>query len=312
MRIALDIEGGDYAPSATLTGAYQAKSAFPDHVEIVLIGNEAVAREWFHREGLDASLFSFVHAADTIGMNENPVKAFVGKPESSIAKGYTLLAKGDIDAFASTGNTGSMLVGAVQVARPLPGVLRPCISTLMPQTNGSYNIILDVGTNMDCKAEFLAQFAVLGTLYARHIHGVEKPRVALLNIGEEAEKGNAVIKATYALLTEHPLINFIGNIEGNDLFAAKADVVVCDGFTGNVVLKQAEAFHSLVQSQQLSSPFFELFNYEEYGGTPVLGIQKNVIIGHGKSSPRAVKKMLKLALSVAEMQLPQKIENAFH
>ncbi len=311
ITIALDILGGD-TPEANVLGAITFAHEASENVRVLLIGNEQEAKKIMKREGADPSLFSFLHTNDAIEMGDHPVKAFINKPESTIAKGFGLLAHQKIDALASTGNTGAMLVGAMQTIRTIPGVIRPCISSVYPQSDGSFSYVLDVGTNADCKPDVLYQFALLGSIYVKNVKNIETPRVALLNIGEEEEKGNLITKAAYQLLKDSSQIHFVGNVEGNDLFANKADVIVCDGFTGNIVLKQAEALYGLVQERQIEDDFFNRFNYEEYGGTPILGVNGNVLIGHGKSTPTAVKKMLKLAAEVAKSQLPDKIRNAFN
>jgi glycerol-3-phosphate acyltransferase PlsX len=311
ITIALDILGGD-TPEANVLGAIAFANEASENVRTLLIGNEHEAKEIIEREGANPSLFSFLHTEDAIGMGDHPVKAFINKPESSIALGFGLLSHQKVDAFASIGNTGAMLVGAMQTIRTIPGVIRPCISSVYPQSDGSFSYVLDVGTNADCKPDVLYQFALLGSTYVKNVKNIDSPRVALLNIGEEEEKGNLITKAAYQLMKDSSQINFVGNVEGNDLFANKADVIVCDGFTGNIVLKQAEALYGLVKERQIEDDFFNRFNYEEYGGTPILGVNGNVLIGHGKSTPTAVKKMLKLAAEVAESQLPDKIRNAFN
>ena len=311
IHIALDTLGGD-TPNSNILGAIEAAKELGEEAKITLIGDELLAKDIMKREAVDSSLFSFLHTSDNIGMGAHPVKSFIGQPNSSIALGFKHLAKKEFDAFCSIGNTGAMLVGSMQTIRTIPGVIRPCISSIFPQPDGSNSLVLDVGTNADCKPDVLFQFALMGATYSQHVLGIDNPRVALLNIGEEEEKGNLMTKAAYQLMKDNQQINFVGNIEGNDLFSSKADVVVCDGFTGNIVLKQAEALYSLVIQRNLSDAYFDRFNYEEYGGTPILGVNGNVLIGHGKSSPTAVKKMLKLAAEVAGSQLPEKIQNAFN
>jgi glycerol-3-phosphate acyltransferase PlsX len=235
-----------------------------------------------------------------------------GKPNSSIAVGFDLLSKREIQAFASTGNTGAMLVGSIYKLNTIPGVIRPCITSTLPAVDGSKTILLDVGSNADCKADVLYQFAVLGNLYAKHVHGIDSPRVALLNIGEEESKGNLLTIATYKLMAESDEINFTGNIEGRDLFTGQADVIVCDGFTGNVALKQAEGIYTLMRKRGLRDEYFDRFNYENYGGTPILGVKGNVIIGHGISNNIAVKNMILHSFEVANSGLATKVNEAFN
>jgi glycerol-3-phosphate acyltransferase PlsX len=233
-------------------------------------------------------------------MHEHPTKALKEKQKSSIAIGFHLLATGKIDAFISAGNTGAMLVGALFSLKPLEGVLRPTISTLIPKENGDTGLLLDVGLNADCKPEQLNQFAVMGSVYAQQILGINNPRVGLVNVGEEEGKGNLLAQATYPLLKENKHINFIGNIEGRDVFINKADVMVCEGFTGNVILKLAESLYEIAQRQQIKSTYFDRFNFENYGGTPVLGVTKPVIIGHGISGEKAFKNMILVAQKMIE------------
>ncbi|MEY3238375.1 MAG: phosphate acyltransferase PlsX, partial [Bacteroidota bacterium] len=247
-----------------------------------------------------------------ITMEDHPTRAIPQKPNSSIAVGFDLLAKKEIQAFASTGNTGAMLVGAIYKINTIPGVIRPCITSTLPQIDGSKSILLDVGSNADCKADVLYQFAVLGALYAKNVYGIENPRVALLNIGEEESKGNLLTLAAHKLMADSDDINFIGNIEGRDIFFGKADVVVCDGFTGNVVLKEAEGIYSLMKMRGIQDEYFDRFNYENYGGTPILGVKGNVIIGHGISNDIAVKNMILHSFEVAQSGLATKVNEAFN
>jgi glycerol-3-phosphate acyltransferase PlsX len=244
-------------------------------------------------------------------MHDHPTRAIPQKPNSSIAVGFDLLSKHEIDAFASTGNTGAMLVGAIYKINTIPGIIRPCITSTLPAIDGSKSILLDVGSNADCKADVLYQFAVLGALYAKKVYGVENPKVALLNIGEEESKGNLLTLAAHKLMAESDDINFIGNIEGRDLFFGKADVIVCDGFTGNVVLKEAEGIYTLMKKRGINDEYFDRFNYENYGGTPILGVKGNVIIGHGISNDIAVKNMILHSYEVAKSGLAKSVNEAF-
>src|SRR6187431_3487209 len=202
-------------------------------------------------------------------MHEHPTKALKEKQRSSIAIGFQLLAVGNIDAFISAGNTGAMLVGALFSIKALEGVLRPTISTIIPKENGGTGLLLDVGLNADCKPEQLNQFAIMGSVFAQLILGIDDPRVCLINVGEEEGKGNILCQATYPLLKENKHINFIGNVEGRDVFMDKADVMVCEGFTGNIILKLAESLYDISHKRNVKDSFFERFNFESYGGTPV-------------------------------------------
>jgi glycerol-3-phosphate acyltransferase PlsX len=244
-------------------------------------------------------------------MHEHPLKALKGKPKSSIAIGFHMLASGKTDAFISAGNTGAMLIGSLYTIKPIEGILRPTIGTIVPMENGATGLLLDVGANADCKAEHLNQFATLGTLYAKHILGIENPRVGLINIGEEEGKGNVLAQTTYPLLKVNEQINFIGNVEGRDIFLDHADVLVCEGFTGNVILKLAESLHVIMDRQKIHNEYFDRFNFEDYGGTPVLGVNKPVIIGHGISRAKAYKNMLLLAQKMISTRLLEKMAAAF-
>jgi len=311
MKIGIDVLGGDFAPEANLGGASLARKELPADVKIVLIGDQKSILSGLSSLNEDASNYEIVHAPDAITMHDHPTRALSQKPNSSIAVGFDLLAKGEINVFASTGNTGAMLVGSMFKITTIPGVIRPCITSTLPGVDGTKSIILDVGTNADCKPDVLHQFAVLGSLYSQNVYGIKKPRVALLNIGEEPGKGNVLTQATYKLLEDSDNLNFVGNIEGRDLFLGKADVVVCDGFTGNVVLKQAEGIYGIMRKRGIRDEYFDRFNYENYGGTPILGVKGNVIIGHGISNDIAVKNMLLHSHEVAESGLATRIGEAF-
>lgn len=303
--------GGDHAPEATTLGAIQALGAIPDYAHLVLIGDESRIREIFEREGADVSKVEIVPSSDDIDMNDNPTRALTAKPNSSIALGFAMLNNGKLDAFASAGNTGAMMVGALFSVKAISGVLRPAIVSVLPKESGGYGVILDVGSNADCKPDVLYQYGILGSLLAQHVYHVEDPKVGLLNIGTEEKKGNLLTQATYELMKESSEFTFIGNVEGRDLFNDKADVIVCDGFTGNVVLKQAEAFYDILKRRGLNDEFFERFNYESYGGTPILGVNSTVMIGHGDSNADTIKNMIVLCEEVEEADLPNKIRQAF-
>jgi glycerol-3-phosphate acyltransferase PlsX len=278
----------------------------------VLLGDEEIIRSEFANRGKNFDGFEVVHAPEVITYHDHPTRAIPKKPNSSIAIGFDLLAKANLDVFASTGNTGAMLVGAMYKLNTVPGIIRPCITSTLPCVDGSHTILLDVGSNADCKADVLYQFAVLGALYSKHVHGVENPRVALLNIGEEDSKGNLLTLAAYKLLAESDELNFTGNIEGRDLFTGIADVIVCDGFTGNIVLKEAEGIYTLMHKRGIRDEYFDRFNYENYGGTPILGVKGNAVIGHGISNDIAIKNMLLHSYEVAASGLATKINDAFN
>jgi phosphate acyltransferase len=300
MKIGIDMMGGDYAPLEAVKGAagYLREQSSPAH--LFLVGDSAQLQSLVTEHKVPADRIQIVHAEQVIDMHEHPTKALKEKQKSSIAIGFHLLATGKIDAFISAGNTGAMLVGALFSLKALEGVLRPTISTIIPKEDGGTGLLLDVGLNADCKPEQLNQFAVMGSVYAQQILGIESPRVGLVNVGEEEGKGNLLAQATYPLLKENKHINFIGNIEGRDIFIDKADVMVCEGFTGNVILKLAESLYDISQRQKIKNEYFDRFNFENYGGTPVLGVAKPVIIGHGISGEKAFKNMILVARKMIE------------
>jgi glycerol-3-phosphate acyltransferase PlsX len=310
MKIGLDIMGGDFAPKAAVLGAIAAQKSLSADQTIVLFGDKAQALPFLAEEGLSPDVFEFVHTTEMIGMGEHGTKSVLQKPNSSISLGFQYLKDGKIDSFASAGNTGAMLVGAIFSVKPVPGVIRPAVATNVPKIKSGFGIMLDVGANADCKPEVLAQFGMLGSLYAEHVYHIQNPKVGLMNLGEEEEKGNVLTQSTFPLLQKSD-INFIGNIEGRDLFNDKADVIVCDGFTGNVMLKLAETFYILTLKKGFKDEFFDRFNYEQYGGSPILGVNAPVLIGHGISSPEAIKNMVLLSRTMVETQFVDKIKEAF-
>lgn len=300
MNIGLDMMGGDLAPLEAVKGVqqYLEDSSSPAH--LFLIGHQDQLNELIASHKLPDGRYTVIHADQVIGMHEHPTRALKEKQQSSIAIGFHLLATGKIDAFISAGNTGAMLVGALFSLKALEGVLRPTISTIIPKDNGKTGLLLDVGLNADCKPEQLNQFAVMGSVYAQLMLGIDQPRVGLINVGEEEGKGNLLAQATYPLLKENKHIHFIGNIEGRDVLIDKADVMVCEGFTGNIILKLAESLYEITHRNNIGSAYFDRFNFEDYGGTPVLGVSKPVIIGHGISGARAFKNMVSVAQKMIE------------
>jgi glycerol-3-phosphate acyltransferase PlsX len=308
MNIGLDIMGGDFAPLEAIKGVSQYLSEQNNIVPLTLVGDEKQGKEILLQLNVPTNAITIVHADEVIDMDESPTKALKEKPRSSISIGFKLLASGKIDAFISAGNTGAMLVGALFSIKAIDGVLRPTISSVIPKDNGNTGLILDVGLNADCKPEQLNQFAVMGSVYAQQILGIDTPRVALLNVGEEEGKGNLLAQATYPLLKENKHIHFIGNIEGRDVLFDVADVVVCEGFTGNVILKLAESLYEVSERQNLEHEYFDRFNFENYGGTPVLGVAKPVIIGHGISHAKAFKNMIILAQKMIEKDVMSKMK----
>ncbi|TAD86324.1 MAG: phosphate acyltransferase PlsX [Bacteroidetes bacterium] len=295
MNIAIDMMGGDFAPEAAAKGvaAFLAKHAGAAHLQ--LVGDKAALETLCKQHQISPDRTSIIEATQTIGYHDHPVKALREKPQSSIAIGFALLAGGRSDAFISAGNTGAMLVGSMFSIKPMPGVLRPTIATIVPREHQKTGLLLDVGINADCKPENLNQFAQMGAAYAKTILGIDEPRVGLLNIGEEEGKGNLLAQAAYPLLKQNTSIHFIGNVEGRDILEDSADVIVCDGFTGNVLLKLLESLYPITKRQGIEHPYFNRFHFEQYGGTPVLGIEKPVIIGHGVSGTEAFMNMISLA-----------------
>ncbi len=310
MKIGIDMMGGDFAPVEAAKGIQlYFENAGDQVVEIIMIGDEQQLTELANEFSLPKTFYSIVHAEQAIGMHEHPTRALKEKKHSSIAIGFQLLGTEAIDGFISAGNTGAMLVASLYNLKPLEGVLRPTISTIIPKENGTTGLLLDVGLNTDCKPEQMDQFAIMGAVYAQNILGIENPRIALLNIGEEEGKGNLLAQATYPLLKENKHINFIGNIEGRDVFLDKADIMICDGFTGNIILKMAESIFEIIQQKNLQHEYFDRFNFENYGGTPVLGISKPVIIGHGISKALSFKNMIMLAQKMIDTDVMQQMKN---
>ncbi|MBB6612003.1 phosphate acyltransferase PlsX [Pontibacter sp. Tf4] len=312
MRIALDAMGGDYAPEAIVKGAILAEKQLPEQYEILLIGKEDVVKQLLQEYGYTGKGIKVVNATQVIDMGEHPTKALTQKPDSSIAVGYGLLKAGKADAFCSAGNTGAMLVGAMFSVKAIEGILRPSIAGLVPKLNGGYGIMLDVGANADCKPEVLEQFAELGSIYARYVLDIKNPKVGLMNLGEEEGKGTVNTQAAHQRLKVNQTINFIGNIEGRDVFNDKADVIVCDGYTGNIILKMAESIYDILNEKKMHDPFFDKFNYEAEGGSPILGINGNAVIGHGVSTPTAICNMVLQAQKMVATNLSERFRKNYN
>ena len=311
IRIGIDAMGGDFAPNNVILGVIEALSYIGTNTKIFLIGDEKKITEVCQHYGVDSGNFVIVHAPETIEMGEHPVRAFLRKKKSSLVVGFNMLAGGEIDVLASAGNTGAMLAGSVQVLNNIPGIIRPCIPAQIPLADGSNMLLLDVGFNSDTRADVLYQFGIMGSIYAKTMMEVENPRVALLNIGAEPEKGNSITQEAYKIMSGTAEFNFVGNMEANMLFSGGvADVLVTDGFVGNICLKQAEGMYDLVAKLGVKNPFFNRFNYETYGGTPVLGVTAPVIIGHGVSTPLAIKNMILQGEMVVQHRLIEKFKEA--
>jgi glycerol-3-phosphate acyltransferase PlsX len=310
MRIAVDVMGGDYAPVSVIDGILLALNSLTEKETILAVGPEKTIKNLLAQRKYEGTQIEIIPAEQVIEMGEHPTKALSQKPNSSIGVGFSLLKSGQADVFASAGNTGAMMVGSLFSVKTIQGIQRPAIAGFVPQTNGKYSVMLDIGANADCKPEMLEQFAVLGSIYFEATTGQKSPKVGLMNIGEEEQKGSILAQAAHTLLRNNKQINFIGNLEGKDLFRNKADVIVTDGFTGNIMLKMAESFYFIMEEQGVKNDFIDLTNYETYGGSPIIGINGNVVIAHGASTPKAIKNMISLSKSLVNSGVCQKIKSA--
>jgi len=310
MRIGIDAMGGDYAPLEAIKGAVLARAEFPT-IELVMFGVQSDIENIAKQENLDLSGIEIVHCSQVIEMSEHPVKALAGKRDSSISVGFEYLADKKIDSFFSAGNTGAMLVGSIQILKPIEGVDRPCLTSAIPRPSGNAGVLLDVGANADCKPEHLQQFAILGSLYAQAVKKIDNPTVGLLNIGEEDEKGSILSRAANLLLRNTPEINFFGNVEGRDLFNDDTDVIVCDGFSGNVVIKLVEGFYYQLMKRGVQDEFLNQFNFKHHGGGLILGVKAPVLVGHGISKADTFLKMVEVCKNSVESNFCARVESAF-
>ncbi len=321
MKIAVDAMGGDFAPRNIVEGAVLA--AREHGVPVVLVGEEKVVRQEAARHpGSDSLPLTFVHASEVVGMDESPLTPIRKKKDSSIKVAFDLLKRGEASAVVSAGNSGAVLATAVFVLEKLAGVDRPAIGTMFPTLKGS-TLLLDAGANVDCKPFHLVQFAIMGDAYAKYIFKKEKPVVGLLSNGEEESKGNELIRETNAILRQSS-IGYMGPVEGRDIFNGRADVVICDGFVGNAALKicegLAEAIGAMIRqkleaslkakiayllARDMVDSIKKKLDYSEYGGAPLLGVNGVVIIGHGRSSAKAIKNAVRLAHEFAQVGLPK-------
>ncbi len=327
MRIAVDAAGGEYAPYEIVKGAIKAAQEY--NVDIVLVGNKSSLHVLASRYSKKLNL-RIVDARDVIGYQEPPTKAIRTKPNSSIVVGINLLKEGAADAFVSAGNTGAVFAAALLKLGRIPGLERPAIASIIGVTPAEPALLLDAGANADCRPSHLVQFARLGATYYQQVIGIDSPKVGLLNNGEEATKGNELARETYRLLKQTEL-NFIGNVEGQDLPSGKVHVVITDGFTGNIVLKTIEGLgdtfvDAMRQVGRLASSAYHLqgrallqdmgvakqMDYREYGGAYLLGINGNVIISHGRSRAKAIKNAIGLAQQTAERHIVAKIKEAIN
>ena len=327
MRIALDAMGGDFAPAPEVAGAVQAARAYG--VEVLLVGLRQPIEGELAKHDTRGLKLEIVEANSVLDMHEDePARAVRRKPDSSLVRSMALVREGAAQAAVSAGNTGAMMAGALYELKRIPGVDRPAIAIVMPTPQGRV-LLLDVGANVDCKPEWLAQFGLMGAVYMEHVFGTARPRVGLLSIGEESSKGNQLVQQAYPLLQATP-INFIGNVEGKDIFADLADVIVCDGFVGNVTLKTIEGLagtiSKMLREAVTASPgrklmafglrgaFGELrkrMDWAEYGGAPLLGINGISIVAHGRSSPYAMQHALRVARESVEHHVLDHLVEAF-
>ncbi len=327
MIIAVDAAGGEYAPHEIVKGAIKAAQEY--EVEITLVGNKAILHVLAGRH-LKKPGITIIDADQIIGFHEPPIQSVRSKPNSSIVVGINLVKDGTASAFVSAGSTGAVVGAALLNLEKIEGVERPALCSVIDITPSAPALLIDSGVNVDCRPSHLVQFAQLGTIYAKQIFGIDSPRVGLLNNGEEENKGNRLTKEGYTLLKETNL-NFIGNIEGQDILKRTADVIVTDGFTGNIVLKTIEGLgesflFSLQQVGQLLSAAYHLqgrtffrdiglstwvkrMDYREYGGACLLGINGNVIVAHGRSKAKAIKNAIGLAKRTAEQNISQVIKS---
>ena len=314
MRIALDAMGTDKAPSAEIEGAVKALSCFESECEILLVGDqERIEAELARHPGHPRNRISIVHAPERIDPSEGPVQAVRRKPNSSIVVGVKLQKAGEVDAFVSAGSTGAVMASSLMLLRPVAGVDRPAIGTVLP-TAQFPTLLLDAGANIDCKPQHLLQFAHLGHVYAQDLMRVENPRIGLLNIGEEPEKGNELAVESHKLLAASGM-NFIGNVESREIIRGACDVLVCDGFAGNIILKFYESVAQFIigllkkemeahHADELDlNEIFRFLDYEEYGGAPLLGVNGVSIIMHGSSRPKAISNALDVAARAVESSM---------
>ncbi|MBI3189780.1 MAG: phosphate acyltransferase PlsX [Ignavibacteriales bacterium] len=319
--------GGDYAPQNVVAGALEALRESNNRFEVVFVGQESLIRSHLQSSSGERLSYLIVHAADIIDMHDGATAALKQKKDSSIGIGMTMHKEGKVDAFVSAGHTGAMVSASTIILGRLEGVSRPTIGAFLPSEKGVC-LLLDAGANVDCRPQHLFEFAIMGSIYAKEMFNFPNPSIGLLNVGEEESKGNEVVKETHKLLSKSNL-NFIGNVEGRDILSGKAQVVVCDGFVGNIVLKFGESVPSFIKNRLKEffnkNLFFKLMggmmrnslrtvfksmDYEEHGGVPILGVKGVAIIGHGKSTPKAIKNMILKAEETVRKQINERIQEA--
>jgi glycerol-3-phosphate acyltransferase PlsX len=322
-RVALDAMGGDRGPVVNIEGAVAAARELG--LSVLLVGNEEELSRSLRRHSTNGLGITICHAPETVGMNESPSAALRKKKHSSIRVGLELVKRGEADAFISAGNTGAVMATAMVTLGSLPGVERPAIALIVPTLRGQ-SILLDAGANADCKPRHLLQFAIMGDIYARQVMGKKSPTVGLLSIGEEESKGNELTREAFKELEEERSLNFIGNVEGREVFSGAADIIVCDGFTGNIALKISESaaeFFTVLLKEELEKGlvgklgalltrgafrrFKKRVDYTEYGGAPLLGVGGMCIISHGRSTAKAIKNAIRVAAECVENKVIEHI-----
>lgn len=325
IRIVVDAMGGDFAPLNDVSGALIAAEEKPDSLDIILVGKEKQIKEELIKHKVNLKNVSIVNADEVVTMEDSPTDSLKEKPNSSLSVGVNLMREKKADAFVSAGNTGAVMAASILKLGRIPGVGRPTIGSLFPTDFGK-TMVFDVGASVDCKANHLLEFAVMGNIYMKNIYKVDNPKIGLLSVGEEKQKGDALTLEAYELLDKSNL-NFIGNVEGRDVLRGKADVIVCDGFVGNVILKFAESVLDVIKGKfksyadkgffkkmwvgmmygTLKNVVLKDFDYQEYGGVPLLGVNGVSIIGHGKSTPIAIKNMIYKAEEMVSKKVNEKI-----
>jgi glycerol-3-phosphate acyltransferase PlsX len=327
LRIAVDAMGGDFAPANEVAGAVEVFQYTNEDLEVILVGDKEKITPELAKRDAGCLPISTVHASQKITMEDSPTAALKQKKDSSLAVSMHLQKEGKADAVISAGNTGAVLSAATLILGRIKGVTRPTIGAFFPSIKRT-SLLVDAGTNVDCRASMLAEFAAMGSIYVQRIFHIDRPTVGLLNIGEERSKGNSAVQEAYELL-EKSSLNFIGNLEGRDVLKGKANVIVCDGFVGNVILKFGESVPSFLKTRLLEYASNNILrklriglvknplkkslkdmDYEEIGGVPVLGVKGVAIIGHGRSTPKAIRNMILKAAEVAKSQLDSHIAEA--
>jgi len=298
VRIAVDAMGGDHAPENIIEGAVKALRDMPGEREILFVGDSGAIKTELSKYDTSGLPIRIVHTTQVVEMDEPPAAAIMKKPDSSIVRAMGLLRTGDADGFFSAGSTGAVTAGAWLKLKPLEGIERPALATTLPNLVGT-GVLLDAGANSDCRPRHLVQFAVMGNVFARDVLGIENPRVGLMNIGEESTKGNDLTREVFTLL-ETKNLNFIGNVEGRNVFDGTVDVIICDGFVGNVIIKPA--FRRLRKK----------VDYAEYGGAPLLGVNGVCVVGHGRSSPGAVANAIAVAAKFIRRNVNEHLVRAIH